>query len=278
MKLTSHIDRWLSKPWGADDQAHAGLYRLACGLLEEGLPEVRVLAVMRRFASRIDDRRITEREIVSALHYAAKRDPEKPVNRWPSVNQAMRAELLSGYGLKDLAAESGDIPPCAQDALGELFPREALLCIGEAANRFHVAKLSELNAPERYQFITPNPMTALRGKTLDGKMSPRTNDNTGPRVYQVIECDAGTFDEHAALLAYLRRYARLCMAVYSGGKSLHGWFHVADMDEGEQWNLMAKAAELGADPKMWTRSQFSRMPYGTNEKSGKRQEVYFFES
>jgi hypothetical protein len=38
---------------------------------------------------------------------------------------------------------------------------------------------------------------------------------------------------------------------------------------------MAHAVTLGADPKLWTRSQFARMPDGTRD-NGQRQTVYFF--
>jgi hypothetical protein len=133
------------------------------------------------------------------------------------------------------------------------------------------------------QFIVPNVMTSLKGKTKEGKDSVGCLDNTGERQFLVIEFDmaeAGdwgpymkewqargisTFDAEAALLVYLAtkdvpRF-RLTMAVNRGKKSLHGWFHCQGI--------------LGADPATWTKCQLVRTPGGTRD-NGSRQRVEYF--
>ena len=98
--------------------------------------------------------------------------------------------------------------------------------------------------------------------------------NTGPRRYLVCEFDQGTPDEHAALLAHLASHEPLVCAVHSGGKSLHGWFHVEGQHEKKIQRFFRYAVSLGADPATWTRSQFVRMPGGRRE-NGKVQMVCY---
>jgi hypothetical protein len=79
----------------------------------------------------------------------------------------------------------------------------------------------------------------------------------------------------AALLLHLAEKAPLALVVYSGGKSLHGWFYCAGVAEEKIFRFMQYASSLGADPANRTRSQFARMPDGLRE-NGRRQTVYFF--
>jgi hypothetical protein len=118
--------------------------------------------------------------------------------------------------------------------------------------------------------------------------------NTGPRRFLIVEFDfdASNSDEEArlldrlaaegrdvrdlcgALLLHLAEKALLALAVYSGGKSLHGWFHCAGVPEEKVWRFFSYAVSLGADRANWTPSQFARMPDGLRE-NGRRQTVYF---
>ena len=79
----------------------------------------------------------------------------------------------------------------------------------------------------------------------------------------------------AALLLHLAEKAPLALAVYSGGKSLHGWFHCAGIADERVLRFFRYAVSLGADPANWNRSQFARMPDGLRD-NGRRQTVYFF--
>ena len=147
------------------------------------------------------------------------------------------------------------------------------------------------------QFIVPNVMASLKGKTKEGKDSVGCLDNTGERQFLVIEFDiaaAGywrpymkewqargisTFDAQAALLVYLAtkdvpRF-RLTMAVNSGKRSLHGWFRCQGIPEEQTRAFMARAVRIGADPATWTKCQLVRMPGGTRD-DGSRQRVEYF--
>ena len=125
-------------------------------------------------------------------------------------------------------------------------------------------------------------------------MSAHAVSNTGPRRFLIVEFDfeAGTSKEEAllldrlateerdvkdlcaALLLHLAERAPLALAVYSGGKSLHGWFYCAGVPEERLWRTFHYAVSLGADRANWTRSQFARMPDGLRD-NGNRQTAYF---
>ena len=111
--------------------------------------------------------------------------------------------------------------------------------------------------------------------TKGGKQSPHALSITGQRRFLVIEFDNGDVDDHAALLWHLALKAPLAMVVYSGSKSLHGWFFCAEQPEERLRQIMRYCVSLGADRATWTRSQFVRMPDGTRE-GGKRQVVCYF--
>ena len=125
------------------------------------------------------------------------------------------------------------------------------------------------------QLIVPSPMTERVGLTKSGKKRAHSLDNTGPRKILVIEFDEGTFDEHAAILIHLAKQAPLVMALMSGNKSLHGWFYVERSPEKLQLGFMRYAVSLGADPQLWVRSQFARIPDGFRVDKEKLQSVIY---
>jgi hypothetical protein len=118
-------------------------------------------------------------------------------------------------------------------------------------------------------------MSAVTGKTKDGRESQHTLSNTGPRRFLVIEQDSGTPDEQASVLVHLARLAPLALAVHSGSKSIHGWFYCEGTPEEHLRRFMNYAVSLGADRATWSRSQFVRMPDGTRD-NGNRQKILFF--
>jgi len=106
--------------------------------------------------------------------------------------------------------------------------------------------------------------------------SAHTLDNTGPRRFLVVEFDQGSADDHAALLWHLADYAPLVCVAHSGSKSLHGWFLVDDQPEEKVHKFFRYAVSLGADHRLWSRSQFVRMPDGLRDgDNDKRQTVFF---
>jgi hypothetical protein len=81
----------------------------------------------------------------------------------------------------------------------------------------------------------------------------------------------------AVVLFHLAAFLPLVLVVSSGGKSLHGWFYCPDRTEAELLDFMRYAIRLGADWRLWLRSQFVRMPDGTRD-NGQRQRVHYLDA
>jgi hypothetical protein len=227
--------------------------------------------------------------------------------KWPAPSYfAVQALVHKGPRLADLVEQSkirfDDGEEHTEEIVDVIFPGDPLLCAGKSRSLFatrarHVwcGRLAEM------ALIVPNPMLAIRAKTkCGGKVSEHTLEATGRQVYQVIEFDFslknrnGTADSIweplvrawerdgitindacAALLLHLATLMPLVLVVFSGGKSLHGWYRVWELTLEERFKFMRYAVSLGADPATWNRSQFVRMPDGLRE-NGKRQGTYFF--
>lgn len=213
----------------------------------------------------------------------------KPVPKWPEVDEAKRLAAIEAAGcdLADLWDASPTI--CTRDSTDaeffadQLFPDNPLLCVGLSISVFHTAPREDFRGllGER-SLIVPSPMSALMGKKKNPKpgekpMSAHTLDNTGKRRFLVTEFDTGTHDEQAALIWHLRQFAPLAVVLTSGGKSLHAWWNCRENDEAITGRFMRYAVSLGADPKVWGRSQFVRLPQGWRADKERRQEVYFFD-
>ncbi len=212
-------------------------------------------------------------------------DASVPVQRkWPSLNITRRGAIIcdSGLGLADLWERSPrrfeDNDCHAEEIIDALFPDNPLLCCAWANDRFDTRPREDWRGQlGDLARIVPSPMSKRRGLTKDYRTSTHTLDNTGPRRFIVTEFDTGTLDEQAALLLHLNRHLPLVCVVFSGNKSLHGWFPVTGLPEPTVREFFTYGVALGADPALWTKSQFVRMPDGRHDKNGNRQTCYFLD-
>lgn len=105
----------------------------------------------------------------------------------------------------------------------------------------------------------------------------KTDENAGERFWLIIEFDSGTLEDQSKLLWWLSRIGEeweLALIVYSGGKSLHGWFSCVGREErGEIFKFFRLATTLGCDKMMRSSVQYTRVPLGTNQKTGQRQSI-----
>jgi len=265
---------------------HRWLFRVARHL-HAHLPAGEIVTLLRNAVSNCG-RYVPQSEIIDAVKnsLACAWQPSNDqasklaVSKWPIINQEQREPIVrDNGGLVDLWELSTprieDSAQHAEDIIDQLFPDNPLLCCGRSQSDFDTRYREEWRGElARLQFIVPSVMTALIGKTQDGRQSKHTLSNTGARRFLVCEFDAGTIDEHAAILRHLAGYAPLVRAVFSGRKSLHGWFFVHGQPEEKVLKFFRYAVSLGADPMTWTRSQFVRLPDGTRS-SGERQTVFF---
>ena len=209
----------------------------------------------------------------------------RPTFKWPTANiEQIDALTSSGLSMKDLWDASpihhDDDRPRTAEILTKLFPGNPLLCAGSKYNFFTDTLSSFLERADTLELIVPSPMLSKFGRTIDGKLSQHTLEATGPRRFLIVEGDKINGvnipkDTQASVLLHLAKLEPLTLVVDSGGKSLHGWFFVGGKTDEQLVPFFSRACTLGADHRLWVRSQFVRMPDGTRE-NGNRQQILFF--
>ncbi len=198
-----------------------------------------------------------------------------PRTRWPNPNlDSIKAITKDGPKLVDLwdasPVQRVSDTPNTEVILDLLYPDNPWLCIGKTQKYFDTLTLDYWRGRLLdKQFIVPSPMTGQLGITTMGKRSKHTLNNTGPRRYLVLDFDNGTLDQHAAIIWHLGKYAPLTMVLFSGGKGLHAWFNVHKCHEPDVLKFFQYSVSLWADKRLWTRSQFARLPDGL--RSGDKQ-------
>jgi len=265
---------WLRKKQAPTTQLHGTLFALACMCREAGFTEEQGGVVVRAYAAAgRDGRTVPEREIEAALRDGFK-STSKPAAKWPRPLPALMAEC-DRYPRPVPYPIHRDEPP--EFFLGRMFSGDPLLCCGMTAYAMDTRPLSEWRGMlGPMQFVVPSPMMTVTGpRKGDGQESFHAESNTGPREYLVTEFDGPPKPAQMARIASLRAFSVLDLVtvVDSGGKSLHGYWRAKD--ESSNARFFEQACRLGADSKLWLRSQFSRMPGGTRER--RRQEVLFFD-
>jgi len=276
----------LATPPRAGEGVHLWLYR-AARQLHAHLPADEIVRLLENQVANCG-RHVPHNEIVSAvqnsLAYAwqprGNAVPFKAAAKWPTVNGKQREAIVKdGGGLADFWELSpvriDDNHPRAEQIIDRLFPGNPLLCCGQSQSEFDTRPREQWRGElTGLQFIVPSPMSKTEGTTKEGKPSKHCLDNTDARRFLIVEFDTGTLDEHSALLLHLATFAPLVCAVHSGNKSLHGWFYVHSQPKERVLKFFRYAVALGADPRMWTRCQFCRMPDGQRD-NGARQTVFF---
>jgi hypothetical protein len=266
-------------PWGqklakllkdgpANGPAHRWIFHLARHLVRI-LPEQAAYDFLRSEVDRkITHRIIPDREIRAALHDASAGQElpayKKPTRiPWPEPNpQAMGLALL----YPPLCSTSPTAPEAvpASVAIRHLFPDGSLICHGPATTMALIAGRDTVaDLGHAMQFVVANPMKGKAGKTKDGRISARCQDNVEKVLYQVVEFDGEDNKGHQARFLNLLAHLVPCGAVVdSGGKSLHGWFRVDHMDMAQRLRFFGLACMLGADPTKWDPAGWVRMPGG----------------
>ncbi len=210
--------------------------------------------------------------------------PARPASRWPALDQVARQRIINdsgGYGVADLFHDSPwrfqDDSALSETIIDQLFPGNPLICCGATLEGARTMPREQWRGSlSKMQFVVPSAMVAPTGLTQDGRQSPRCLGNVGERAYLVVEQDQGTMDEQAAVLQRLACVAPLVLVVFSGSKSLHGWFRCCGASAERLRTFFSEAVRLGADPATWTRCQFVRMPDGWRPDRQARQSVLFF--
>jgi hypothetical protein len=253
-------------------------FATACLLFKRGWSETRIREYLAEHTTRTGSK--ADEEIERAIERAPKvikRGHASSYRKWPDVARAKRQEAISnGIGVEELRRVSPRKQMSAQQVLPILFPGDPLIWAARSVKPEigdTIPLRLWLPVAGTMQFIVPSPMISLE-IPHNGK-SRRCLTNTGPRRFLVVESDSGTADEQTAILWHLARFAPLVLAVHSAGKSVHGWFDVAQRAEEANRKFMHYAVSLGADDATFVRCQPVRMPGGHRPFKGK-QEILFF--
>jgi len=258
----------------AGEGVHRWVYHVVCTFLDHRAEHQTIIDYCERHATRNLQPNEVENAIETRLKcqnnkgkYFAKPNPieGKRIIDY-SITQENFEKLSPVSNLQDMPSES---------IIDLLFPNNPLLCCGVSNSVFKtISKVDWGDSLRKMRLIVPSPMSAKHGLTQSGKRSPHTLSNTGQRRFLVVEFDDGTLDQQAAIHYHLGTKFPLTLIVFSGSKSLHGWYYVQGSTEFHTREFFNYACSLGADRATWTKSQFVRMPNGVRDNK-KRQSVIF---
>jgi hypothetical protein len=265
----------LSAPKTHDSQAL--LFSMAGNLYRAGFEEWERRRVLEAWFKDYY-RQISEREIERAV-FRATGETCREGPQWPMMDARRIAKITKNAegGLKSLQASSDKTsgPFTTGEIIDQLFQPTDLLCLAKCLSGAVTEKRETFRGKEHeFQFIVPNAMSAKSGLTTDGRISSRCLANVGPLTYQVVEFDQGTLDEQAKIHLHLADMVRLRLVVFSGSKSLHGWYDMRSLPEERVNDFRYYVATLGADKATFTPFQLVRTPNALRD-NGALQETYF---
>lgn len=293
--FSSETERFLSMA-PSEGETHRWLAQVT-GRLRDSLTSERCEVFLRMCCKQmVRHREIPDKEIAAAVAFAyegqrstigGKAAAIKPKSNygeralnWPDANDEVAGRVLGECDpVFDGEIETGLGPG---DVLPQLFNPGELVCTGRVCEKPVIRPVeAALSDAGEQQFIVINPMKGPHGINLQGRISPRCQDNILQRRYLVAEFDDPTLPKagQAILASHLGGLAPLVMAVDSGGKSVHAWYRVDGMDVREQARFFAHACLLGADRTRWDVCGWLRMPGGLrvkNNKPGIRQRILYW--
>jgi len=236
----------------------------------------KVRAFLLQVASRWSDRDFgpeIERAVARAFSQSQTPASSDPLPAWPEFSPAAWSRRKAHSPLFD----SAPLSLSAAEAIDRVFPGNPLISAAADTRSAQTQPREAWRGKEAaLQFVVANPMAAETGLNQSGRVSSRCLDNaTKSRIYQVIEFDRGSLSEQAAILSSLSTgITPLVLVVWSGSKSLHGWFRVQNLSEYAKLRFFRHAVFLGADPSLWDPSKLVRMPGGRRE-TGEAQSIFY---
>lgn len=193
---------------------------------------------------------------------------------WPEEVQEERRARWMTPAMFDPMRSTG---MSAQDVLCDLFDKSALVCVGWSKFKFSTLPLADvLPAAHQAPFVVANPMVAESAEN-GSKRCKANATRPRDRRFMVVEFDKGdTRTQQASVLTSLHDAEHpLAMAVWSGNKSIHGWYNVSGLHPYKKLRFFRFAVSLGADASLWDMSKLVRMPGG--DRGGIKQDILYFE-
>jgi len=156
-------------------------------------------------------------------------------------------------------------------------PDELICCTRGFAGAVTAPRKEFTGKLAEFSHLVPSPMCKPWGLNQEGERSVRCLDNTGPRRFQVVEFDkAPSLHIQAQMLWGLSEHMPLVLVLFSGKKSLHGWFHAEPRGEAAAQKFHRLAVACRADAQMGVRCQIARMPDVVREDTGAVQGVQYW--
>lgn len=289
-KLENWIELELARPKRAGDGRNNQMIRLAPRMLELGWDEHTILARFKASYSLNDDSSKDEeiwRVIRNAAKYArfgdqaTQRSSNAGGKRRAAIKCSARRELRSALSLHPWSFEEVrslgwcDMPPAEQrcEFLRTMFrPDDIIWCggkfdSGKPKHAVHFRSVNEwLGQRAAPQFVSHC--------TFQRDSFSRSNAKVKDRRFLVVESDVLDHDEILSLFRWLEndRQLRLRAAVFSGKRSIHGWF---DWPENEVRELSAFIEGLNCDPATLRASQPVRLAGARRPDTGRIQELLY---
>lgn len=301
MEVVINPQRHLVKPCPQPGQGvHHWLYGAVCTLLRHGTAPGQIEGILRPRMTRPAQPAEIANSIENALielgmtgRTVAPPFRHMRSSKWPQASARKMGAIFASFKGVFLESWEAESKSCRSQEriLRWAFAPGEFVCTGSVVERANGGQYYDIKtlslegairiAPSR-QFIVPNPFASRRGRTKTGKLTCKSDSQVSCRRFVVIEFDFRAFEWTCGIsrqekLVYQARLHwqlsleyPLCLLVYSGNESLHGWYATLRPAQ-----LMRDAAELGADTRLWSLSQFTRMPWGIHA-NGVVQRVVFF--
>jgi hypothetical protein len=195
-----------------------------------------------------------------------------------NVYRKQLEEMIANRLNQLVQTESVELPKLVRmsirEAIKGLFPDDGLLLITPQLNwqKFNIRTRNEWLAD--YQEVLKCSYVSSNYLSRDDVNCSYAGMEGIHRRWIVIEDDKLTLEQQMWIHTELGKKHRLCCVCFSGGKSLHGWYHVQGYSEAECFELYAEAIGLGiSDCNTWTMSQPVRLPNGWNYKTQRKQTI-----
>ena len=286
---------WLHREWLLNPQVHEFIWRVAGFCRSKRATQQQAFTLLRTCADLHPDRRVPDDEIWRQIRSAwidhRVDKPRQP--RWPAPDANKRARALaSGVTVQSWAAVSKPLPT-VHEVIQACFRETEYVCLGVSASQPMCRLLDDWlcdPALGSYSYMTPNPMRGAIGLTMaswysspedplaEDHWGPRTDLNVAGRRFLNVEFDNDPLDAQAAFIAAIVQEGGVqpLAITWSGAKSLHALFYVGNLSPGAVQYWFAIATTYGADPRLWTPSQFCRLPAGFNHKTQQRQTIIYW--
>jgi hypothetical protein len=176
----------------------------------------------------------------------------------------------------------------AQDArllLETLYRPDDMLFIGERFSKEvrpaaewikHIVKHGTKGLPH----IIPNPVTGQQHPDKSGKLSFRCDNAIKDFRYAVVEFDNLSREDQLAFWKAIP--LPIAALIDSGGKSIHGWIEVGNVQTTEQWEQLIEnklykhyLIPLGVDPACRNEARLSRLPGHFRSEKGNWQKLLY---